>query len=135
MFKCPLTYKINSVAMKSPKTRNFQMTTCTRNSLDAKPENSGVRISISSRVCHLCRGFNTASGSERLGNGLVSAYERLASIELTRRSTLPCFVCTFPSLLCTWLPTQLITGALPPTFHSAWFPDLPHCLLLLAYWS
>ena len=29
--------------------------------------------------------------------------------------TLPSFVCTLPSLMCLWLPTQLITGSLPPT--------------------
>ena len=36
MFKCPLTNKSNSAAIKSPKTRKFRMATYTRNSLDAK---------------------------------------------------------------------------------------------------
>ena len=45
-------------------------------------QNCGVRISISSRVRHLYRGFNTASTSERMGSGLPSAYERLGSREL-----------------------------------------------------
>ena len=45
-------------------------------------QNSGVRISISSRKRHLYRGFNTASATERLGSGLPSAYECLGSREL-----------------------------------------------------
>ena len=40
-------------------------------------QNSGVRITISSRVRHLFIGFNTASACKRLGNGLPSACERL----------------------------------------------------------
>ena len=43
-------------------------------------QNSGVRISISSRVRHLFIGFNTASACKRLGSGLPSACDRLGSI-------------------------------------------------------
>ena len=45
-------------------------------------QNSGVRISISSRVRHLFIGFNTVSACKRLGSGLSSACERLGSIGL-----------------------------------------------------
>ena len=47
-------------------------------------QNSGVRISISSRVRHLLIGFNTASACKRLGSGMPSACERLGSIGLIK---------------------------------------------------
>ena len=74
----------NSAAIKSPKTRKCRMATYTRNSL----ENSGVRISISSRVRHLFIGFNTASACKRLGSGLPSACERLGSINFKQKGNI-----------------------------------------------
>ena len=85
MFKCPLTNKSNSAAIKSPKTRKFRMATSLEiASMQSSyvTQNSGVRISISTRVRHLFIGFNTASACKRLGSGL-SACERQGSIGLS----------------------------------------------------
>ena len=89
MFKCPLTSKSNSTAIKSPKTRNFKrQPTLEIASMQSSymTQNSGVRISISSRVRHLYRGFNTTSACKRLGNGRLSACKRQGPKELSGSS-------------------------------------------------
>ena len=84
MFKCPLTNKSYSAAIKSPKARKFRMATYTRNSLDAK-------LLCDTKLW--CEDFNIQQSAplihrfnhcERLqaGSGLPSACERLGSKEL-----------------------------------------------------
>ena len=97
MFKCPLTNKSNSAAIKSTlEIASMQSSYVT--------QNSGVRISISSRVRHLFIGLTTASACERLGSGLPSACERLGSKELSVVHNPKCDIAVYmSSILCyTW---------------------------------